>query len=217
MVVPANIKVIIDCIDKQQVGSIEVKYNLPVPQAPDDDEYDDDEQLYAAITKTLNDKFTSATIPLFQHKNTLLVSVPHQTNTIAMNILGKALVRELKVENWITLSPCPLNNGQTINKLSTTSHYDSIPEYKMIPSVTPPHFITGVAGKITLELAHSNKLCTLILNAEGQPGYEKLDTDSLVDSSHIIAKILDLDDKYLKAVSLLVRKFNSYSNSGMYI
>lgn len=228
LICPQTCRVIADSLpQKVENGAIHISY----PQIDQlvkqkfgsggfEDDYDEDEQLYAAITeKSLKDRFTEMEIPIFEYGLTIVITVPHLTNTVATNVLGTAIVNYFadKVQTWITLSPCPLNNNETVNKFKLGSiPHDSI---ALIPNIQPPHFITGICGSINSNLSLKNtNLVSLVLNAEGQPGFEKLDNDAIIDTSHIVSGLLGIkDSKYLKSVSLSARKFNGYSNSGMYI
>ncbi|EGV61526.1 hypothetical protein PSN45_000203 [Yamadazyma tenuis] len=222
IICPQTVKVITETIGGTKCGEIFIKYP-EIPKIVSDsveDEYDEDEQLYSAIMeKSLKDKFTEFTIPILVHQNSLTVVVPHQTNAVAINALSDKLVEffSSKITNWITLAPCQLNNNQTLNKFSIGSESELV---NSIPTVQPPHFITGIGASVTstLALTEGVRLVSLILNAEGQPGYEKIDPDSIIDASHVVAELIGLErDAFIKRVSLSVRKFNSYSTSGMYI
>lgn len=231
MICPMTTKILIDAIpDKSPCGSISIRYpdieklmnKKPVDHG-DHEDYDEDEQLYSAMTEqSLKHRFTELDIPIYHHQtNHLMIIVPHITNSIAINMLGNALVEFFndQIAHWVTISPCPLNNNETVNKFIIAESNDII---DAIPHIKPPHFITGISGAINSNLyvrKNPSNLVSLILNAEGQPGFEKLDNDSIIDASHIISELLTINtpEKYHKAVSLSARKFNGYSNSGMYI
>lgn len=215
LVCPETLKVIGDSIiDKTQVGSIQVKYKFDNILPPIDD-YDEDEQLYNAIMeKSLASKYQNYSIPMYKldNKSLTIITIPHITNQIALNLIAKALA-ELDFDKFIMLAPCMLNNNQSLNKFVYGLNDES---FMNIPAIRPPHFITGIGGSLSskLYLAKRKFIC-LVLNAEGQPGYERIDNDSLVDASTVLAKFLYLNKLFLKAVSK-VRKLD-YSSSGMYI
>lgn len=225
IICPATIKIILEKVaNKETVGTVNVKYpqigQVVNEHMENNDEYDEDEQLYTAIMeKSLKGRFTDLLLPIWKYEKSLMIVVPHITNLIATNILGEALVDYFydKAKSWITFSPCLLNNNETLNKLSLKNQESKL-DY--IPNVKPPHFITGISASINslLSTKQEAELISLILNAEGQPGYERLDNDSLIDASHVFSKIFlkENTNKYLEDVSLSVRS-TSYSNSGMYI
>lgn len=227
VVAPTNMAVLLQLSESKTVGTIDISYpqlQIPVAKTADNDEeddYDEDEQLYSAIVdKTLSSKYPSQTIDIKLYSGGVIgVVVPHFTNTIVTNLLARQLVKKLsalKAEYWVVLSPCGLDT-LTVTKLeilqpSTEKIVDEIPVLK------PPHFVTGIGGAVISELnSQQVKALGLVLNSEGQSGYEKIDIQSLIDASSILGKLLGQGEKYLKGVSLAVRKFNGYSNSGMYI
>lgn len=225
LVSPHTTRIIVEAIPETvPCGNVTVRYpeiGKIIATTFNPDEYDEDEQLYSAITeKSLKDRFTEYDIPLVQYGKTVAVTVPHFTNSIAANVVAAQLVDFFgdKVDQWITLSPCPLNNNETVNKflLGTATGTGTIDS---VPNIKPPHFITGISGAVNSNLSVKKaNLISLVLNAEGQPGFEKLDNDSIIDTSHLVAELLDIkQSQYLKTVSLSARKFNGYSNSGMYI
>lgn len=219
IIAPKTLKVLTENIEgAQKKGSITVKYPeiKQIVSEKFSNEYDEDEQLYAAIMeKSLNDKFTGLDIPIYEYLNYLIVTIPHISNSVALNVLGDQISSKLSIKNWIVLSPSQLNNNETLNKITKGKVNELV---EQIPQMKPPHFITGISASVISSLVPKDvSLIGLILNAEGQSGFEKLDNESLIDASYVISHLLRLDSKYLKSVSLSVRKFNGYSNSGMYI
>lgn len=228
---PKTLKVLVeDLPNGKTVGYIKIEYpQLADLQTNDEDndEYDEDEQLYSAVMrKSLIDKYGKLKIPIVQHYDRYLsVNIPHFPNIIANNILAQKLTEKLdkKINKaWITLSPSLISSNETINKLEVDSDMQIPDIYAAIPSLKPPHFITGIGASFNsqISLLRQPRLMSLVLRSEGQSGFEKIDTDALVDASFVLNELLvgasDQED-YLKQVSSTVRKINCYSNSGMYI
>lgn len=227
----------IDIIPKAFLGSAEIgsvsvvlpDVETPTPTKDDSDsEYDEDEQLYKAINHKKS-KDQSTHIPILQlTSSTLCVITPNFQNVIINNLVARKLVSEFQgkvSKSWITLSPCSLNNGQTLNKLDVFNDgIRELPEsYNFVPYLKPPHFITGIGASFNsvLNITENSKFVSLVLNADGQPGYEKLDNDSIVDAAYVLVDFLIKDqsakEKVLGNISKSVRKFTSYSGGGMYL
>lgn len=205
---PHNIGVLLTSLPKGKViGHINIKYSFKEEQEEED--YDEDEQLYSAIlAKTLRSKYPDHRLELVQHGDAVSVVVPHFANAIVNHLVARQLAKAVSAEVYLTLSPCSIQT--TLSKLPGTD----VAALDAVPLLRPPHFITGFGAALAAET--TNRVA-LVLNAEGQPGFEKLDPDALVDAAYILARVLDAGDLYPSAVSRAVRKFNSYSNSGMYI
>ncbi|CAK7894953.1 hypothetical protein CAAN1_10S03290 [[Candida] anglica] len=238
LVIPSSIKVVEDGLVGRKIGSIRIYYKVePKVDAKigDDDEeedYDEDEQLYKVIVEGKSNTYEETIIPIVHSLNSISIVVPNFKNVIANNFLARKLIEQFDsiiTKSWITLAPCHLNNGQTLSKLEAsqvkiTGKGSKIPEsYTFVPKLNPPHFITGISASVNsvLNLQKEPKLVSLVLNADGQPGYEKLDSDAIMDAAYVVGDFITIDaagkEKYIQAISKQVRKFNSYSNSGMYL
>ncbi|CAK9437584.1 uncharacterized protein LODBEIA_P19620 [Lodderomyces beijingensis] len=194
-------------------------YNVETEQLA---EYDEDEQLYAAMKQEhLKTEFPKLEIPIMASNRILCIAMPHFKNIITYNILARDLVKSVSIDKeWVLLSPSNLNNGQTVNKLESSFSTSSNPVLAKVPSLQPPHTITGASAAILsqLNLAQAPHVTTLVLDSEGQLGYEKSDNDAIVDTAYILASVLPIDQQaYVESISSKVRKFNGYSNLGMYI
>ncbi|EGW33751.1 uncharacterized protein SPAPADRAFT_59115 [Spathaspora passalidarum NRRL Y-27907] len=218
VVIPKTISILQDELSSlTQVGTVKIEYPELVQTTSEESQldYDEDEQLYSAIRqRELDTKYPTAQIPIYSISNgNVVLTVPHFYNTIAYNVLARQLVKVGNPKQWILLSPCSMNNNQTIAIL------ESNPLLEVIPVLTPPHTVTGISAAIISQLPPSAKLIPLVLNSEGQPGFEKSDNDAIIDICVILGEVLQIEDKedYLKRVSSKVRKFNGYSNLGMYI
>lgn len=228
---PETLNVLVKNLPKSKtVGFITIEYpRLTEFQAKDenDDEYDEDEQLYSAVMrKSLTDKYGKLEIPIVQHETSCLsISIPHFPNIIVNNILARKLTEELdkKINKaWITLSPSLISSNETINKLEVDFDLKTPEIYSSIPSLKPPHFITGIGASVNsqISLLCQPRLMSLVLRSEGQSGFEKIDADSFIDACFVLNELLvgpSDEENYLKKVSLSVRKINGYANSGMYI
>lgn len=233
VVVPGTISIISDLLPGKKVGTVKIHY-AKEQTSEEDDDYHEDEQLYAAVRqREFDSKFPNEELTIFAHTNFWTIVVPHFTNIITTNLLAKKLA-EICPSTWITLAPCSINNNQSLNKMSSEKLNIEAPKLDTldsksntslanillaVPTLKPPHFITGIAASITSQNV-SKCMLTLVLNSEGQPGFEKSDNDAIIDAAYVLGEILldgPLRELYLKKVSLSVRKFNGYSNSGMYI
>lgn len=219
VVIPLSMKIILDSVDKTVSGSIKVEYPQLTNEEESNEDYDEDTQLYSAVSREANSKlYQTADIAIYKlnARPALAVVVPHFTNPIVEKVVAAQLVK-LPVENahWIILAPCVLNNGVSLCRL------DAGNLFTFVPKVQPPHFITGIGAAVVSELAGHSKVgeCnTLILNAEGHPGYEKVDADSLMEAAEVAGEYLvKSKTDYIKKLSHSVRKINSSATSGMYI
>lgn len=216
-------RVILDSVSKKDVaGSIKVEYPHLSTESDQNEEYDEDEQLYSALNREANSrKYHAADIPIYvmgPEGAGLALVVPHFTNPIAEKLVAAEIAKLApRRSNWIVLAPCVLNNGTSLCRLDLGTQFDHVPRLQ------PPHFITGIGGAVVSELAKLNGLehCNvLVLNAEGHPGYEKIDADSIMDAvevigTNLVGKLVKSD--YIKKMSQSVRKINSAATSGMYI
>ncbi|KAK6453926.1 uncharacterized protein RJT20DRAFT_64369 [Scheffersomyces xylosifermentans] len=238
VVAPSTISILSESLPQQKiVGTIRVSYpqlysDTEQSEQAEKDDYDEDEQLYSAIQeKVVKSKYPTTNIPIHLGQNgnssAITVTLPHFANVITHGLVARKLVQildPLVKKSWVTLAPCGLNNNQTLNKMVANSG-ENIKKhtelYDAIPTLKPPHFITGISASVVsqLNLVENPKLLALVLNSEGQSGFEKSDNDALVDAGVVLGDVLGLSDKnaYLKKISLAVRKFNGFSNSGMYV
>ncbi|KAI5970942.1 hypothetical protein CANMA_000102 [Candida margitis] len=226
LIVPHTISLIQDQLPKQEnIGQILIDYPDLIKDLTKEvqEEYDEDEQLYAALeNEALKNKFKTEELAIYLSSGVLSIVVPHFTNTIAYNVLARQLIRRLKPsKEWILLAPSTLNNNQSINQLplvDTASSSASI--LSQVPVLRPPHSITGIAAATLSQLNFIGvtNVVTLVLNSEGHLGFEKSDNDAIVDTAFVLSDIITIDkEEYIKNVSSKVRKFNGYSNLGIYI
>lgn len=229
VITPTTLKVLVQYLPHgKNVGIISIEYPqlLELQNYKDEDDYDEDEQLYSAVMKkSMMDKYGKIEIPIVLHGSYLSINVPHFQNTIVNNIFASkvtAKLHETVGKAWIVLSPSLISTNETINKLNIESDTKMPAIYEAIPNLQPPHFITGIGASFNsqISLLHNSKLMSLVLRAEGQSGFEKVDSDSLVDTCFVLGELLVNPkdrDHYLKQVSFEVRKINGSANSGMYI
>lgn len=211
---------------KSTVGSISVSYpefqNSQEFLLPEND-FDEDEQLYNAVdTQALIRKYPNIEIPLYKidEQEALAMVVPHFANSIAERYVAKQIALLSKqLTQWLILSPCQINNNISICRLDLSSRM-----FTDVPILQPPHFITGICASLLSELMKLNvdpaNIGALVLNSEGQPGFEKIDADALMEAAEKSASFLvgeQSKQKFLKTLSLTVRKINSAVTSGMYI
>ena len=168
----------------------------------------------------MKNRFKKEEISVYLSNGVLSIVVPHFANTITYNVLARQLVQQLKpLKSWILLAPSNLNNNQSINKLllDTGTAFSVLSQ---VPVLRPPHSITGITAAVVsqLNLIGATNVITLVLNSEGHLGYEKSDNDSIVHTAYVLGDIIPIDkEQYVKNLSARVRKFNGYSNLGIYI
>lgn len=221
IIVPLLMKVILDTVKNKQIaGKIEVSYPQLATETEQKEEYDEDEQLYSALSNEATArKYQLPSIQIYNlsaEEPVFGIVVPHLTNPIAEKVLAQELARiGGKNTQWKLLAPCVLNNGTSLCRLDVGS------ELGEVPKLEPPHFVTGISAAVVSELAHQQQLhnvSVLVLNAEGHPGFEKVDADSIMDAAELVASTFTPDKtSYIKTLSQNVRRINSAATSGMYI
>ncbi|KAI5961905.1 uncharacterized protein KGF55_003876 [Candida pseudojiufengensis] len=218
LIVPHTLSLLQDQLPNQkEIGTISVKYeNLKLLNTEKLEEYDEDEQLYVSIqNESILKKYPNIDIIIYVSNNSIAITIPHFQNTITYNLISTELIKAFatKVQNWILFSHSTLNNNQSINQLSSPSNI------KDVPILRPPHSITGINAAIVTHLPTQSKYNLIVLNSEGQFGFEKSDNEAIINSSYILVDLLHIPEskEYLKNISIKVRKFNGFSNLGMYI
>lgn len=205
VLVPSLASILAKKVQGSPVGTLSVKYSIS--ESVGDGEYNDDEQLYAAMTSSYSkERYRNHELSILGAEGAglwVFMNIPPSDNPITYNLIAQALVRNISAKTWITVAPGSFY-GHTICKLESQAH----PGTEEIPQLRPPHFVTGIAAAINRQA--SDVLC-LVVNAEGQPGYERIDVDALVDASYVIGSILHLGNSYTKAVSKAVRRSESNS------
>lgn len=223
IVVPKSVGVILEGVTKKTLGFVTVKYPQLATETEAEDEYDEDEQLYHAVNKgALQRKYEEAEIAVYQFglQDTVLgVVVPHFVNSIAEKLVAKEIAAWASASaQWFVAAPCLLSNDHSMCRLDLSTDV-----FANVALLQPPHFITGIGAALVAELAKEDKLKNvgaLVLKAEGQPGYEKVDADSIMDAAEALLRYLvgkPNKDAYVKSLSQSVRKINSGATSGMYI
>lgn len=225
VIVPKNIGVILDLVpNKEIVGHIAVDYPDLKDFVPNE-EYDEDSQLYSAVNlDALQRKFKVEQIPIYafgKSGTVFAVVVPHFMNPIAENKVATEITKlGTTITSWIALAPSPLNNGTSLCKLDIALSVDNFQE---VPTIKPPHYITGIVAAVTSRLFQSRKLgnaSVLVLNAEGHLGFEKVDADLVMDAAELTGRYLvgkQGKAEYIKQLSAHVRKINSGLTLGMYL
>lgn len=224
VVVPFTIAPFIQQAAKSAIGNITVTYSKLDAQENDaEDEFDEDEQLYSAVnSQAFLRKYSSTEIPVFEIEDlhTLALIIPHFPNIIVEKLVAKKIISLARPHTfWLTLAPCQINSNLSVCRIDQSSTLCT-----EAPQLQPPHFITGICAAIVSELSKNGvdtaNVATLVLNSEGQPGFEKIDADALMDAASQGASIL-VGEKakpgFLSTLSLSVRKINSSLTSGMYI
>lgn len=206
LLVPAAVSILAKKAPGSLVGKIGITYHPTVPNTSE--EYDEDEQLYAAMAHSHNqDKYKNQEIPIIggvhDGESWISVTVPPSENPIAYNILARAIVERIPAKTWITVAPGSFY-GHTVAKLESLKHASAIE----VPELRPPHFVTGIAAAVN---RHASDVLCLVVNAEGQTGYERVDADALADVSYVIGSAMKFGDEYSKTVAKAVRRSESNS------
>lgn len=226
MVIPQTIALLVQKASKATIGTITVTYpQIETHQEPTstENDFDEDEQLYTAVdSQVLLRKYPTAEIPiqLIENTPTVVVIVPRFFNIIAERLMAKKIVLLLSAQSQVlTLSPCQINNNLTISRLDLSGQW-----FQDVPLLQPPHVITGISAALISELSKISfdfaRGGALVLNSEGQPGFERIDADALMDAAEQTASFIvgsNNKDQFLKQLSLSVRKVNSAVTSGMYL
>lgn len=228
---PHTTKIVIEALstDAAVVGTITVLHGAAATTTTtvDDEEsdYDEDEQLYRSILKSAAHQEISIPIYYSAQRLAAYCIVSHFSNAVTYNLVARQLVSHFNAnvhKSWVTVSTSSFNNGHTLARLNSANP-KAPSAFDLVPYLQPPHFITGVAASVNsvVNLIDGASLACLILNSDGQPGYEKLSTDAIVDAASVLAEFVTTDphqkNQVVQFVSKAVRKFNSYSNSGMYL
>ncbi|RCK66075.1 hypothetical protein Cantr_01755 [Candida viswanathii] len=229
LVMPSTISILQDQLKFEPIGLIHIDYPELYESIDKSSEleYDEDEQLYVALkNQNLKNKYPKLDVPVVANSDISVVSItiPHFYNAITYNLVAREVIKTFsETRDWIVLAPCGLNNNQSVNKLLAGQEVKRGKELMdQVPELKPPHAITGIAGSVVsqLNLSPGKNITCLVLNSEGQPGFEKSDNDSIVDVSYLLVHLFEVvnQQEYLNAISNKVRKFNgAFSNLGMYI
>lgn len=226
LVVPSTISPIVQEASKTVVGNISIRYSYSEHDQnheTTEEEFDEDEQLYSAVnTQAILRNYPSATIPVYliEDSHTVAIIVPHFANTMTEKLVAAKIVSLADRDaQWLVLAPCQINNNLSICRLDLSPQW-----YSNVPLLQPPHFVTGFSASIISAIFKSgydlSKVSVLVLNSEGQPGFEKIDADALMEAAENGAKFIvgnEKKDGFLKELSVSVRKINSSATSGMYI
>lgn len=226
VIVPETIALLVSRAPHTTIGNLTVTYpqnDFQVDYTSTGNDFDEDEQLYTAVdTQAFLRKYPSTVIPIYRVDGTQTVAIiiPHFVNTIAERLVAKKLVLLLGSKSQaLTLSPCQINNYLTISRLDMSPQL-----FQEVPILQPPHVVTGISAAFVSEFTkvyhNIARLGALVLNSEGQPGFEKIDADAIIDAAEQSANFIvgaKNKDEYLKSLSQTVRKVNSAVTSGMYL
>lgn len=210
---------------KKTVGTILISYpdQHKESSSQQNQEFDEDEQLYGAMN--YKQKYPTTEIPIQELvPGTLAIVVPHFSHIIVNNVLAQQLTNTLSTSIWITLAPCALENLISCSKLSLNlASYDGgLPKtVSLIPNLGPPHCFTGISAAIN-SLVTECPLISIALNAEGQPGFEKVTNSIQLEAAKIIGSFAyddneNLQAHYAKNLSTRLRKLMANDDYGMYL
>lgn len=229
LVVPQSLAVVVDSDErKKSVGeyNFEFRSNAGGSQLEksgsadgEESDFDDDEQLYAALRSASQKAFTCPVYALDQHHTVLAVVVPHVGDILAEKMLAQ-LIGTIAPANgrWLALAPSTLGYSQTLCRLDLGSA-----NFAEVPALRPPHYVSGfvaafVSAMVDRGLEKNGDV--LALNSEGQIGFEKVDADSIMAAAHYFAGMLVGESEktdYLEKLSRTVRRITLSATSGMYL
>lgn len=227
--VPQSLAVIVDAVqDKKTVGEYHFEFlSNPGPSLPEKDaadseaesDFDDDEQLYAALRSSLKRSFCRPIFALGPQQSVFAVVVPHVGDVLAEKLLAQ-LIGTLVPEpgHWLALAPSSLGYGKILARLDLGSR-----EFADVAPLRPPHYVSGfaaafVSAMVDKQMEENGNV--LALHSEGQIGFEKVDADSIVAAAHCIASSLvgqAEKTEYLDKLSRAVRRITLAATSGMYL
>lgn len=235
LVVPSTMAIITSVFDKSPCGAIDVFYEYHSLEEPD--VYDDDEQLY--LTHGSGRVLPSESAKVYEIlPGTIAIEVPHFSQPIVDKLVAMELAGLVAGKNVTVLAPGTLGFGQALGRLDLGGS-----RFTEVPLVLPPTFITGISAALVATLGagaslltsegtggaegagssagaegegQSQNVAALVLQSEGQPGYEKVDADAIVEAGKAVFQSWNQPGK-VAALSSAVRKLNSSSTSGMYL
>lgn len=226
--VPQSLAVIIECIEqKNPVGEYAFEYRSNAGNSESErseneenqeSDFDEDEQLYAALPTASQKAFTGPVYALGQHESVYAVVVPHVGDVLAEKVLAQ-LIATIVPENgrWLALAPSTLGYCQTLCRLDLGSE-----QFADVPLLRPPHYVSGFVPAFVsamVDRGFEKNGDVLALNSEGQIGFEKVDADSVMAAAHQIAGLLVGEQRknYLEKLSRTVRRITLSATSGMYL
>ena len=226
IVVPQQLSVVVDSVEeKDPIGSLHFEYRPNAgdeasesPASLNEAEYDEDEQLYAAMKQEQTKRVQLTVYACGPEKSVLVVVAPHVEDVLAQKSLADTLGQlAQKCGRCIVLAPCSLGWGQLICRLDLPGDF-----FATVDPIRPPHYVSGLAAALVSELTQNSKadLGLLALNAEGHVGYEKVDADSIMAAAENFASYLvgkSLKASYIERLSRNVRRIASSVTSGMYL
>lgn len=198
------------------IGHIEITFpSTPIDEGEIDSDYDEDNQLYAAVNN--KNQYAPVRIPITSNGKIMLLKIPHFENLIATNMVARALHAELRdrVSQWVLLAPCDLSQSVPVAYLGATEMKPLASNIAAIPVLEPPHCVLGIGAAV---LAHAHQPALLLaVYAEGVAGHERVDGDALVTTAYVLQSLFERKDreKYIANVTKRIR--GSYGGNGHYL
>lgn len=227
MISPHNTKLLVKSLPKgQKTGTIKIKFPKSIVEDVTEDTFDEDEQLYTAMEgKIKTNSYGTYEIEIWKNTDSIIsVVVPHFKEVIVNNMLSRKLVEKFcdLVQSWVILSLCEIKYGDILNRLDINDINEQAKVYSSVPSLKPPHFISGISACLHAQLKRrpGTLLFSIVVRSEGSLGYERINVESLLEAGYVLAKIFgkDFDYKsYIESITIGSKALRRGYGSLMYI
>lgn len=222
LVAPILLKVLLTALPLPQtvVGTVTVLYPEIAPPASKGEEYSIHEQLYQPAPESSPSRTTTFDLHSAGDSYVYML-VPYFEDAVVYHLIAEELAASWHPARVVAMAPAYMNNNQSLGKLVSSKVFAS-PLLDEVAALTPPLCFTGPAAAVTAAFSNTPTLA-LVLNAEGNSGFEKISPDTMIDACLVVASVMGLDalasTAYMRTVSTAVRKsFGGVSSSsGMYL
>lgn len=185
LVIPSTMRIFGEIAKGEVAGKISVSY--PDQTIDSDEDYDEDTQLYRSMAAK------AAAVPpilVINHQDYMLITVPPLQNPIEYNVIATAITST--TTNIIMVAPAPITWVASLGN-----------EVAGIPAMEPPATVTGIVAAIALRLL----LPTIVaVSGEGQPGFERINPDSVVHAGYVVGQLLNQGEDYGKGLARAIQK-----------
>lgn len=227
MISPHNTKLLVKALPKgQKVGTIKISFPKSIVEDAAEDTFDEDEQLYTAIEEKIKaNSYGSYEMEIWKNTDSIIsVAVPRFKEAIVNNILARKFVEKFNdlVQSWVILSLCEIKYGDILNRLDINDINEKAKVYSSVPSLKPPHFISGISASLHAQLKKNpdTLLFSIVVRSEGNLGYERINVESLLEAGYVLAEIFgkDFDNRsYIENVTIGSKALRQGYGSLMYI
>ncbi|CCE78913.1 Piso0_000948 [Millerozyma farinosa CBS 7064] len=224
---PHNTKSLVEALPKgQKIGAIKISFPKSIVEDVTEDTFDEDEQLYTAIEEKIKaNSYGTYEIDIWKNTDSITsVAVPRFKEAIVNNFLARKLVEKFSdlVQSWVILSLCEIKYGDILNRLDINDTSEKVKVYSSVPSLKPPHFISGISASLHAQLKKNpgTSLFSIVVRSEGNLGYERINVESLLEGGYVLSEIFgkDFDNKsYIGNVTNSSKALHQGYGSSMYI